>query len=293
MTLAARNLARSNPTVLDPRTLGRPTHLLDRFAAGVKEDLSDLFRSWLNRRYRADFQVGELSLGRAGDAPPETRWLACAGEHGVIGCAIDRSLVLGVLAYRYGLPPAPGQGAQGDAPPEPTPETATEERLAAVLHQRLVNALAQRIEVGLSGLPKGTPPTLDYGIDAIAPAAGAWCLSAEVSERSQGIVSAIRFALDEGWMAHLLRRLAPRKAAPAALPDAPFEPLAARLQLRLVARLLQKDLLLGDVMDLRVGDVIPVSLGATDVLVDEAALFTATVAEHRGKLCLTGFEDLE
>jgi len=30
-----------------------------------------------------------------------------------------------------------------------------------------------------------------------------------------------------------------------------------------------------------------------DVLLDDARLFTAAVAEHKGKLCLTSFEDAE
>jgi len=40
-----------------------------------------------------------------------------------------------------------------------------------------------------------------------------------------------------------------------------------------------------------VGDIIPVSLQATDVLVKNSRLFTATVAEHKGKLWLTAFND--
>ena len=44
---------------------------------------------------------------------------------------------------------------------------------------------------------------------------------------------------------------------------------------------------------LKLGDVIPVTVGRADVLLDEARLFTAAVAEHKGKLCLTSFEDAE
>jgi hypothetical protein len=49
----------------------------------------------------------------------------------------------------------------------------------------------------------------------------------------------------------------------------------------------------GALFDLKVGDVIPVDVGRADVLLDEARLFTAAVAEHKGKLCLTSFEDAE
>jgi len=70
-------------------------------------------------------------------------------------------------------------------------------------------------------------------------------------------------------------------------------PLPTRLTLTRVARLLQKDIPLGQLADLHVGDVIPISLGTTDVLIDDSRLFTATVAEHQGKLCLTSFADVD
>jgi len=60
-----------------------------------------------------------------------------------------------------------------------------------------------------------------------------------------------------------------------------------------VARLVERPLTLGELMDLHEGDVIPVSLGLADVLVDGAPLMRAAVAEHKGKLCLTSFEDTE
>ncbi|WP_144007017.1 FliM/FliN family flagellar motor switch protein, partial [Pelomonas sp. KK5] len=63
--------------------------------------------------------------------------------------------------------------------------------------------------------------------------------------------------------------------------------------LKLVARLLETELPLGELMALQPGAVIPVSLGATEVLVDGERLFTASVAEHQGKLCLTSFADAD
>jgi flagellar motor switch protein FliM len=65
------------------------------------------------------------------------------------------------------------------------------------------------------------------------------------------------------------------------------------LQLTLVARLLEKQMPLGSLLDTRIGDVIPVSLGTSDVLVGDSRLFTASITEHKGKLCLTAFEDVE
>ena len=73
----------------------------------------------------------------------------------------------------------------------------------------------------------------------------------------------------------------------------PQAPLPNRLPLTLQARLLEQELPLGTLLDLHVGDVLPVRLGLADVLVDDSRLFKAAVAEHQGKLCLTSFEDAE
>jgi flagellar motor switch protein FliM len=70
-------------------------------------------------------------------------------------------------------------------------------------------------------------------------------------------------------------------------------PLAQRLQVGLHGRLVSKEVPLGSLFDLQVGDIIPVSLHRADVLLDDSRLFTAAVTEHKGKLCLTSFEDVE
>ncbi len=49
----------------------------------------------------------------------------------------------------------------------------------------------------------------------------------------------------------------------------------------------------GHAAGLRVGDVIPVTFDSSDVLIGDARLFTAAVTEHKGKLCLTSFADVE
>jgi flagellar motor switch protein FliM len=73
----------------------------------------------------------------------------------------------------------------------------------------------------------------------------------------------------------------------------PAEPISSKLQVKLDGCLVSKEITLGSLFDLKVGDVIPVNVGRANVLLDEARLFTAAVAEHKGKLCLTSFEDAE
>lgn len=284
--------------VLDPRTMGRPVHLLGKFTGQAREDLSELFHVRLNRRYRARFEVVDVLL-EAG-APPQgaKRWLTFGASAGRINFALDRSVLLCILGYRYGThaPATHAADAAGDERAA-EPQTATEERLAARLGLQLVEVVARRID---ASQPDTQPDCNTAGNEkfvevAGAPLDGAWTLQVKIVEHVHKVAGSLWLRLEEGWIARLLRGLAParergrmQKNATAAA-----QPLPARLQLTLIARLLEKQMPLGTLLDLRIGDVIPITLGSTDVLIGDSRLFTASVAEHKGKLCLTSFEDME
>jgi flagellar motor switch protein FliM len=280
----SRDAARLPPLVLDPCTLGRPTHLLGGFSAQLKADLVEVFRSDFNRRYRAAFEVGEVLLERHQLAVLPPRWQVYAAPAGRIGFGLDRSLLLCILGYRYGetLAATPDAAA-------PVRETATEERLAGILAGRFIDLLTSRIDAKRDATVAA--PAHDFTPVAEARPGG-WTLRVEVTEPDRGVRGSLWFSLDEAWMGRLLRRLAPARDT-AKESTTPTEPLVARLQLTLAGRLLQKELPLGDLVRLRIGDVLPISLGATDVLIDDSRLFTAAVVEHKGKLCLTSFEQVE
>lgn len=272
---------------LDPLSLGRPLHLLDRFTALARDDLDEAFRSGLNRRYRAQFEVAEVRLAPVDTLPERCRWTGYAHERGRIDFALDRPLLLEALDYRYGTHPA----AQG-SPREAAPVTASEERLAALLGRRFVGVLVERLE-GRTPSHDGSAHTGRLLADATTPLRrqGAWALRVVVHERVHDIDGAMYFVLEDAWQRHLLQQLAPLRERP--VEPAAAQPFAHRLSLALTARLLEKEIPLGRLLDLRVGDVIPVSIGASDVLIDESRVFTAQVVEHKGKLCLTAFEDVE
>lgn len=290
------------PPVLDSRTLGRPVHLLPAFCERLREDLVEVFVSGLNRRYRATFEVVEVGMERVlpprrhavAPAPGAGRWLAFTSPVGRIGFCLDRVVLLSVLHYRYGLHDGLGQaGRPQQAVADGTPETATETRLASMLGLQMVNTLAARIDTPPEAFdapacepheftPVLASPSMQWG----------WTVSARIREAAHEVEGQLRFTLDETWMARLLTQLAPPRSPGKELAPAGAA-VAAKLPLHLVARLVEQELPLGDVLDLRVGHVIPVSLGAADVLVDDSRLFQASVAEHKGKLCLTSFADAE
>lgn len=283
----ARNAQRSGHQVLDPCTLGRPIHLLNAFTSAFAADLGAFFTTQFNRRYGASFELGAVSLTRGGPVDSaSSRWLVHANDIGRIGFAAERCLLLAVLACRYGEP-------GGKAPArieESVRQTTTEERLAHTLALRLSQLVASRVEA--CGEPGTGDKSAAGGFARSVPVratAGTWTVRAEVREAGMEIDGLLWFTLDDAWMARLLRRLAPTRERPVE-GTRRAAPLPTRLQLTLTARLSQKEMPLGELMDLRVGAVIPISLGATDVLVDDSKLFTGSIAEHKGKLCLTSLD---
>lgn len=263
--------------VQDPRTLGRPVHLLPQFTGQLREDLGELLRQH-NRRYRAHYQVGEVSLapGQGGAG----RWLVSDAPEGRMSCLLERDLLLSLMAHRYGSSLSEVANA---------PQTATEERLQALLCRQVLGCVQQAL-----GLPAAELALQHGPLSGLAP--GGWLVRAAISEPDQGLASTLLIGLDGACMDRLLRRLADEQPARAPRPrNAPPQPLVRRLDVKLQARLLEQTLSLGELLDLRRGDVVPVRLNpkATQVLVDDSCLFTASVAEHQGKLCLTSFADAD
>lgn len=269
--------------VVDPCMLGRPTHLLPRFTAPLREDLSEECRSSLNRRYRAAFQVRDIAMRPIDDIVMPGRWTKYQSDIGALGCAIDRGLVLCALAYRYG-------GSTGEGSASTDMPTETEKRLAAMLSRQFIDTLAARINTDPVNAPADRTKLPEFSdIGPGMPPRGTWMIEATIEETAHGVAGKLCFTLCEAWMDRLLRKLGP-------LRDKPRDKgeniaLATQLEFKLAVRLLEMNIPLGDLVDMQVGDIIPVRLNAADVMIDDSRLFTATVAEHKGKLCLTSFAD--
>jgi flagellar motor switch protein FliM len=288
--------------VLDPCLLGRPVHLLHLFAAQLRDDLAQSMRLNMNRRYWGGFQVEDVAFNRLDNSEIRSRWIGFSAPAGHISFSLERKVLLSVLNFRYGR----AKSDSAEAVDESTVKvTATEERLAVVLGQQLTGTLAGRIELNLPVIDKPQAAADGEGGAAEAepadsefkpapgahPPNGSWVITVTVADIASGSTGRVWFALDKTLMASVLRGLlrdrdAGKKAKPAAS-------LAQRLQVGLVGRLASKEVALGSLYDLQVGDVIPISLHRADVLLEDSRLFTAAVTEHKGKLCLTSFEDAE
>jgi flagellar motor switch protein FliM len=298
---------RRDHQVLDPCLLGRPVHLLPAFAAGLAEAIGAEMASPGGRRHWGAYRLEHLAFERA---PEQSglRWLGVSGSYGVAAIAFERNLLLGLLEGRYARR-QPTTSAAVQQNPALERVTATEERLAVTLAQQLASQLDARVADGLARLD-GAPAPVKTGAGAAIVPAGApgktgWVLRAvlraqygrrETDEPTQAAPEGqIWIGLDHALMACVLQGIKADRGAVRAAGGArmPGEPLATRLEVKLDGCLVSKEITLATLFGLQVGDVIPVALGRADVVLDNSRLFTAAVAEHKGKLCLTSFEDAE
>lgn len=257
-------------------TLGRPFHLLPQFLRTLQAALADFIERELNARYHARFVVAQLLAISTPDDSLRRSWHQSARGH--VAVHIERPLLLQILEYRYGGK----RDAQNTVAPR---ETDTERRLARVLGQRLSQCLLQSLQRSDDALP--AVDDLSYTPHP-APEWEAELLLADQEGTPQG---RILLGLDDALLASVLQQLggeAPNQTTPLS------PPFAEQLRLTLCTRMLEMQLPLGDVLDLKVGSVLPVRLPPkADVLIGKRQVFAANVVERGGKLCLTSFQDLD
>lgn len=280
--------------VLDPSLLGRPVHLLPKFARRFADALGTAMAGPGGRRYWGACRLAHLAFERAPDED-SLRWLGVTGPLGTAAVAFDRGLLLGLLEGRYGR--GKGKAAQAvgmQRDPSRERVTATEERLAATLAAQLAEQLFLRVADGLLAAGAEDAPVympLEAPAPAGAPGKAGWVIRLDLQLGVGEPASHCWIALDQALMAHVLQGLKEERSK--VRTQRASEPLATGLSVKLEGRLASKEMLLETLFALKVGDIIPVSVGRADVLLDESRLFTAAVAEHKGKLCLTSFEDAE
>lgn len=276
--------------VLDPCLLGRPVHLLPTFAARLADTLAEVMASPIGRRYWGAYKLSGLAFERAPEGAA-LRWQGMGGRFGVAAVAFERILLLGLLEGRYARR-TPSAAPQRDLAAERV--TATEERLAATLTQHLIVSLDGCVADVLTGMGAAVPAETPFGQPAPAGAPGkaGWVIRVALRAPGADTDNLCWIAVDQQLMGYILQGLKAEKGSSRSTRGA-AEPLVSSLHVKLEGCLVSKQITLGALFDIQVGDVIPVSVGRADVLLDESRLFTAAVAEHKGKLCLTSFEDAE
>ncbi|AYZ94383.1 hypothetical protein DB771_14520 [Burkholderia sp. AU29985] len=263
---------------LDPCTLGRPFHLLGDFHAALRRRIGTYLQDSYNHRCGARLIVSDSAIvpHRSGEAL--AAWHGFGDDQGAIGIRIERGLLLLLLAYHYG---DRAERLEADSLPA---ETRTEQRFAMQTRRALLGELLPLLELDAGAL---TPQQFD----GIGP--GSQILSVIVRDESLDVTGRIEFALDDAWLARLFATCVPRRVRDRA-PSDDDGALGARIPVALNATIVTRELLLGDVLDLNRGSILPIRLpDAADVDVDGLKVFRAAVVEHGGKICLTAFELVE
>ena len=181
---------------------------------------------------------------------------------------LPRPVVLAHMEARYGF-----QGSQpqmeGNAP-----VSTTEKRIQAALIEAVRAAV-------MSALPLSTHQPHHVQ-----------CWKWEGYVRIGGAEpSLLSIAMDKAT-SHQVNACIAQTSQPVAPKNATAAPLAP-LPIQLVAQLAEKSITAADVQALQPGTVLPITLERTVVLLNNAPMLSASVAEHQGKLHLTAFETLE
>lgn len=288
--------------------LGRPTHLLDGFGATLRQYLDQFFTTSLGRRHGVAVAVRNVSFASHVPELEARPWRRETVDRAAIGVHIERALLLLLLELRYGpaispvMPPAApadagdtplaSDGETASAPPTPAetaathappiPETTTERRLAERLAAELARTVARAIPFDA---PASEPP---------APSSGAHLFAiCSIEGAASRTVGEICFALDPVWQQRLFDHLKSSMSRARSVKRERPSP-STQLRLKLTAQLVEMSVPFGDVLRLRPGTVLPVRLHTpARVMTHDAQLFTASIAEHNGKLCLTSFVYVE
>ncbi len=273
---------------LDPCELGRPIHALDSLFQLTQQDLDQGLAAAFPGRVGAPVRLGGMSHGRSNPIETPLRWATWRGALGRSAFGIERSALTALLARRYGS--ADWELGARCVPPQ---ETATEQRLAAQLGQVLTQALVRRIAGPPDAGDGGEEPalTLEQNLPlARCPISGpTMFLWAQVLAGSAPL-GLVVFALDSDTLAAALRQLAPaRRQSGARPPDGAS--LRRALPLRLDVRLAQKTMPLGELIGLKPGDVLPITLETATVRIQDKPVLKALVVENKGRLCLTNLQE--
>ncbi|MGL6069767.1 FliM/FliN family flagellar motor C-terminal domain-containing protein [Craterilacuibacter sp.] len=270
---------------LDATTLGRPFHQLPLVMPLIEARMHDFVSRELSQRFRTHLTLSALHHTR--EVATSARWCWHRVGLSTIGSHIDRPLLLHILDCRYG-----GRGSSDSSDSQPQAETETEYRLARMLGATLAPLLPECIRQ-LGGDSTEDTTSVQH-LPAAPNTPPAWALQLQLCGIGNTPGGCISLSLDRDSLDRLLKAssafVAPRPAA-AALAGAGF---SDKLKIRLQARLLEKHTTLGEILDLQPGQILPASHpGFAHVHIGRSRLFSASVVEHDGKLCLTSFANEE
>lgn len=266
-----------NVMKLEMNKLGRPYHKVPKIFTDKFDILDARLGTYFLKKYRVNVSLNGLDFEM--DCSHKHA-IIFATEFGNIGFDIDRPLLLNVLNDYYGLNNDSGNITTDNK----MPVTKTEERLKNKLGAEL-SCLFLNCDIFSSRLKIKT----DY-----SAVINKW--SYKLTFRLEGYSEGCLYILlDNHHIDKLLSMF--RTPSDEAVNDEPLssailEKLINHLPLRLTGRLSTSSLTVAELVDLKAGDVLPISLPERfPVFIGKEQPFTAVIAEDRGKLFLSEFND--
>lgn len=265
-------------TAVDVNKLGRAYHKIPKIINEKFDDIESRLSIFFLRKYRMNAVLHSMTF----DTDCHFRHAQIFDNgYGNIGFDINRSFLLNILHTYYGL----SKDSQPITADTVQPVTKTEERLKNKLGHELAQlVMVQEILAQPMELKNDYSAVINqwaWGIQFWLEGYDDYCFSLLLDTHHVDMLLAS------------LREESPHSGQkPRTLTAAQIEHMFVSMPLSLNARLASVNMTVAQLLEIRPGDLIPVSLNdPLPVSVGKELLFNATVAEDRGKLYLTDFND--
>lgn len=263
---------------LEVNKLGRPYHKVPKIFTNNFDILDAKVSTYFLKKYRVNVALDDINFQMDSEHKHAQIF---STEYGNIAFDIDRMLLLHILNDYYGL----GKDNVQIHPDVTTPITKTEERLKNKLGLELSSLV---LHPGIFG--EALEIKNDY-----STIINRWSYKITLSLEgySEG---AFHIFLDNQHVDRLLATLRHpnenERRESESLSGEQLERMINCLPVRLVGRLSSSQLTVAELMNLKAGDIIPVSLpNRFPLLIGKEQLFNAVIAEDRGKLFFSEFNE--
>ncbi|ATF93778.1 flagellar motor switch protein FliM [Cedecea neteri] len=263
---------------LEVNKLGRPWHKLPKIMNDCFDTLDARLSIYFLKKFRVNVMLKNMTFTIDRNYK---NTLVFSTDYGNLGFDIDRILLLNILHDYYGL----SKDSAQVVPDLSQPISKTEERLKNKLGQELTALIVNKETFGEELEIKN-----DY---STVISKWSWCITFSLEGYEQGAFTLLLDHLHVDRMLAMLRTPDSGDGEPeSALSAGQIERLFYDLPLRLNGRLASLNLTVAQIADIEPGDIIPISLNQPiPIFIGKEQIFTAEIAEDRGKLLLSEFND--
>ncbi|MBK0032052.1 FliM/FliN family flagellar motor switch protein [Erwinia sp. S43] len=263
---------------LEVNKLGRPYHKIPKIFNDMHDSLDGKLNTYFLKKYRVNVTLRTMRF-EMDVWQKHTQILS--SDIGSLAFDIDRSLLLSVLHDYYGLNKERQEGFTA----EETPVTKTEERLKNKLALELVALITGEGLFGKALQIKPDPASL----------INQW--SYKITFTLEGYQGGFSLLLDNTHVDRLLANLRQQaEMCPLAHAEQPVVNVQTSfmtLPVRLTGRLVSIPMTVAELLTLKHGDILPMSLSdRVPLLIGKQPLFNAVIAEDHGKLFFSEFNEL-